>query len=344
MIKYKYAYNSNREIIGIDSLSKETKNIDEKYICISCDKILIPKLGKVRIKHFAHKEYVVCNRETYLHKLGKEIFFQEYNNCIVNNQPFYIEYKIKRFCNNREKEFNKVCYIDKVTKIYDLTQIYTGIKYEKREVSFIPDILLIHKNGIDKLFIEIAVTHFSSDNKINSGNRIIEISIDDEQDLNIIKDHFLNQDHPKVIFMNFKYKDDIGDHCGNSCIVKYHYFVVFNDGRCIQYPKSLSDISYFRIRQKDNITDEVISEDTGNGYLKYKYLIAKMVRKGVKAKNCFICQYHSLSEESEENKPILCYKTKMTHNSNKAIDCKTFKVDDFYINKFIDDGKYLFEV
>lgn len=342
MIKYRSAYNTNRDIVCIDSLSKESRKREDKYICISCEKELIPKLGKIRIKHFSHKKEVLCSSETYLHKLGKLMFYNEYSKCKRENNPFNIELEQKIFCNNREKEFKKVCYIDKKSVTINLLDYFPLIKMEKRIGLYIPDLLLSDYNGNINLFFEIVVTHRSSESKINSSNKIIELWIEEEKDLEVIYKHCFSFNEPKIKFINFKINDNIGDHCGNVCKINYHYFVISKEGRCIPYIKSLSEISYHRIKYKDQIVYDNISEDKGYINVKYKYLIAKKFQDGINIKNCFICKYHGFDDESNDDKPIKCNITKEKSNSNKAVSCLKFKADKFYIDKYIDDGKYYF--
>ena len=65
MVQYKYAKTESGIITKINDINKGTNS---KYFCISCGNQLIPKLGKLRDHHFAHKSSeLICNGETYLH-------------------------------------------------------------------------------------------------------------------------------------------------------------------------------------------------------------------------------------------------------------------------------------
>ena len=66
-IKYHYAKNQDGVIIDIADVVKEDR-VSQRFFCIGCGAEMIPKLGEVKARHFAHKvESPKCNSETYLH-------------------------------------------------------------------------------------------------------------------------------------------------------------------------------------------------------------------------------------------------------------------------------------
>ena len=88
MIKYQYAKDEKGKLIDINSLDrKERENI--KFFCVGCDNELIPKLGQIKKHHFAHKKVVACSAQTYLHLLGKKLFFDNYTECLKTKKPFF---------------------------------------------------------------------------------------------------------------------------------------------------------------------------------------------------------------------------------------------------------------
>ncbi|WP_143558041.1 hypothetical protein [Solemya velum gill symbiont] len=142
---------------------------------------MIANLGKKKVKYFSHKSVGDCSRETFLHKLGKEVFRSEYTNCLKGNRPFIFSIILPETCNFCATKFDKTCETSTVYN-YDLTKIFTNVEEEKRVGDFIADILLSSENGKEKIFVEIAVTHECEQPKIDSGSRIIELKISDEQD------------------------------------------------------------------------------------------------------------------------------------------------------------------
>lgn len=195
-----YAFNENRELISI--VDVETK-YNAKYYCCSCEDEMIPKKGKIRRHHFAHKSLGNCIYESYLHKVSKLKFFKEYKLCLKNKVPFYIEYKVREICTacqNIEK-LNLSCK-EVLIKSYDITERFDIISMEKSYKGFVADILLESSTYPDeKIFIEFAVTHKCDVEKLNSGIRIIEVELVDEKDLQFIDNHKIpiNQDYTESL-------------------------------------------------------------------------------------------------------------------------------------------------
>ena len=84
--------------------SSSINAIDMKFsaktfiFCLSCGHELFPK-WEVRAHHFAPKEDVDCDGESYLHKLAKIKLKEIYNKTI----PFEIEFRRKLFCKDKDE-------------------------------------------------------------------------------------------------------------------------------------------------------------------------------------------------------------------------------------------------
>lgn len=80
MIKYRYALDSLDRLVDIQSLARDTITKDEKFYTVDFKQQLIPRLGLIKVKHFALKPNTEAlgNPETYLHALGKKVFKREY--------------------------------------------------------------------------------------------------------------------------------------------------------------------------------------------------------------------------------------------------------------------------
>ncbi len=343
MIKYQYAYNSKGEITHVDTVEREESKAKELFVCISCGNELIPRLGKIRKRHFTHKELINCSGETYLHNLGKKLFYQEYNFCVENNKPFYIEFYKKMICNKYESELKVVCNLGKETSKFNLTEYFTDITLEKREGSFIPDVMLISKNGKEKIFIEIAVTHFSSELKISSDYRIIELEVEDETDLEVIKQHLISVNYPKVKFKNFRIKEITGHHCDNNCMNPFNLFVVTPDGKSRIFEWSLTEISNY-LQREVLIFYEITTNEDYNYSTKYKWSVARAYASKVNIKNCFICRYHAQNKTMDASKnPIFCKFLRIICNSNEAAICKYFMPDKKQIDEYISHGDFVYK-
>jgi len=318
-IMYQFAFTQNKVLIDIETLTKENKHENE-YICLSCGEKLVPKLGNTKAHHFAHypDNNNFCSRETYLHYLGKIIFYRQYNECIEKKVPFNIEYEFEKECRCYYKKYKKSCiYLSK--EIYNIAEYFPQIKYQKKEDGFIPDLLLIDKQNKDKLFIEIFVTHSISEEKMNSGNRIIEISIKDEKDINPIVQKFLSFKDPMIKFYNFQ-KKILEGNCAGQCKVKNKVLYVDNDG-CINTEElTLSELEnlnikeYYFLQEKDVVDNDFI-----------KMFSLKCSKKKIQVKNCNLCKYHMPDKfKQKKDQPIFCKLQSFICSSFEAEDCKSF--------------------
>ena len=350
MIKYRYAYNSDGQIVCIDSIVRQIGKHKEKYYCLCCEKELIPRLGNIKQHHFKHKEPVTCSGESYLHILGKKVFYNEFKYCLENKKPFFIELYQQRICNSHQCELNIICHLGKSLEKFNLLDHFIDIFIEKREGSFIPDVMLISKNGKDKLFVEIAVTHLCSEQKLYSNYRIIELIIKEDDDLDIIKTHFLSEEQSSVKFINFNTREVINKFCRNHCKKYYHMFVVTSEGRCKLFHNTLTQFSSYLQRMKDRVNYFSITKYNDCYSLKFKVSIAKAHKDNVNVKNCFLCRYHGdnrsydwIDALEKEGKPIFCKFLKVECNSNHASLCAYYRPDNKYIEELFEYSHSLIE-
>lgn len=204
-LTYRFAVNENGQSVDATLLG----NADRKdYTCISCNATVRPVLGRIRVKHFRHyHQQVNCSHESYLHSMAKKVFFETYSNCLDKHLPYFIDHKSKQKC--KACEFGP-CELKLRHREVDLTAYYQAIELEKENEGFRPDILLIGKNE-EKMFIEIAVTHYSEDKKLESGVKIIEITINSEDDIAKLAEPSLSTSLRHRL-VNFKVKDEFVDY------------------------------------------------------------------------------------------------------------------------------------
>ncbi|MGL2986657.1 hypothetical protein ACSVH5_03595 [Flavobacterium sp. RSSA_27] len=339
MIKFKYAKDENEKLINIDSLNEENR-FRSKFFCISCGKELIAKLGKIKIHHFAHKKVVTCSGETYLHLLGKKLFYENYTECLNTQKPFIIELYKKRTCNHFEKELNFKCKLQKTLNKFNLIEFFDKISIEKREGSFIPDLMLTGKNNKDKIFIEIAVTHFSTEKKLNSNYRIIEFEIKNDEDFEPINKKYLRVEDSRIKFKNFKSEINTSI-CNGECQKDFNLFTLDKDGRCLLKQKNLKQIKKLLETEYKKIVNHVISNDYGHDYPEiFKKGVADFSNQNFKVKNCFVCRYHAENHswydfEDIKGVPIYCKFLKIKCNSNQAVNCQYFKLEKNYVQEIL---------
>lgn len=182
-IKYKHAYDENGKLVCIDSISKENRKL-HKYTCVGCGNPLLPRAigSKYRKAHFYHKEEVVCSGETYLHKLTKQVVKHKFE----TEPTFYIEYNVSKKCSNAECKYrNDRCQEEHSPYKVDLKKYYDTCTEESTVKGYIADLLLTNSKNpeLEPTLIEVCVSHPCDEEKRNSGLRIIEISIKNEQDI-----------------------------------------------------------------------------------------------------------------------------------------------------------------
>ena len=185
----------------------DIKNTEDnkKYYCPFCHKEMITKRGSIREWHFAHKKET-CSYDNYLHSIAKIMIMNWFN----------LKDRIMLHMNAIEKcsEHNKCMFYEKANcsnvKVveHNLKDYYTNCILEHKYGNFISDLYCESKNDTNSpIFIEIHVTHKCSQEKINSGIRIIEISIQSEEDIyNIIQSVDLIESETVKLY-NFKRRE-----------------------------------------------------------------------------------------------------------------------------------------
>lgn len=197
IVQFRFALSKDGTIIDANLLSNEDR---KDYECLGCAGKVRPILGKIRKKHFRHKNNHGCCPETYLHKLGKILFEVNYKKCLREGVPYHIEYIEQIIC-NACKEGPCEQTSPKIHK-YDITKLFTYIEVEKTDGNCKPDILLKTVTG-HKIYVEIFVTHETTYEKTNSGVKIIEFIIQNENDLEIFKENLVSISNPLIKLYNF---------------------------------------------------------------------------------------------------------------------------------------------
>ncbi|MCW5898640.1 MAG: hypothetical protein KIT10_05165 [Flavobacteriales bacterium] len=201
--------------------------------------------------------------------------------------------------------------------------------------------MLTSKNGKEKVFVEIAVTHLSTEQKLNSNYRIIELEIENEEDFEPIKRKYLSVNDSKVKFKNFKTNEINASLCNGNCQIDYNFFTLDKDGRCLLKQRNLRQIKNQLVTEKDRILKYEISNDIGHNYPDiFKKGVATFSQQNLKVKNCFVCRYHAENNswqyyEDTIGVPIFCKFLKIKCNSNQAVSCEYFKLEKNYVQKII---------
>lgn len=328
MAKYLFAQTNTEQLVHAQDLVGQKS--DQEYTCIGCGNPLVAKVnGKIMQPHFAHKSLQECSGETYLHKLGKQVFFETYTQCLTNNIPFYIDITFSRKCRKYRNIIFKNCDLKPITQSYDLTKFYQDISIETKDGQFIPDLLLKSKTHPDKnIYIEIAVTHFLSESKQKSDNRIIEIPLYIEEDIDKIKKaHLTTAD---ALFLGFDQPAQPMSDAECQCMHKqFLIFYVYPSGKAFLDSNTLSSIN--ANFKKHNITYFNIVDTVDHAEFSYsqgdifKQEVEKAATRKVNIKNCFLCKYQGTNYSFWNDEPIYCKAKKFTCSSNQAAQCDWYR-------------------
>lgn len=322
IIKYRYALNPERRIIDIESVNQQEK---EEYKCISCDKELVSVIGEKRKRHFRHKVLTEsCSLETYLHKMGKHLFCETYRDCRENKRAYEIQYNRPCLCTVCKER--PPCEMQAELATDDLTKYFTKIDLEKTDNGVIPDLILRSDSG-EKMYIEIAVTHLSTEDKKALGTRLIEIKIENEDDLSLISSCKLSENDERVEFINFRRKPIEGDF-SSRCYTNVILFILNIDGSSIV--KTMTWYKYKAILQDKGPVYRLMNRDTLDTYIQE---LEKAYHDGLVVRNCFLCRYHAKAKgyqkKHEDDGPIFCKFQRSVHHSNDAVKCKYYKPDPY---------------
>ncbi|WP_018128266.1 competence protein CoiA family protein [Balneola vulgaris] len=327
MIQYSFAKDSEGRIVKVTSLERNIKL--DTYYCVNCGNELIARLGEIRRKHFAHKEQIDCSYETYLHKLSKTVFYRLYRSCLKKNRPFILEYSEKQICKHFQDDFNITCDLGQQVQDFDLTSYFTEIELEKRDRNLIPDVRIFNEKTGESIYVEIAVTHKSEENKVNSGNRILEFLVNEESDLKLFTSKRIELENEKIIRHNFSKSEPQEIDCDGNCPTSKDIFQVFKSGKSI-----LTDTKLKKLKR--HLKNDVISDfkivDLENNYENYTYVqnVVRAHEKETEIKNCFLCRYHAKNKDyhTKRIRPIFCKFLKETFPSNQAVDCEYYRPDE----------------
>lgn len=333
MPQYRYAYDEHGVIADVLQLSTDRAGLTERYTCIGCGAPLVAKTrGDKREKHFAHKAATRnCTEETYLHRLAKQVFLEEYHWCLAHDERFDIELTYPRVCRKYKENLGQSCHIGSCKKSHDLTQYYDTIKLEQRDGQFVPDLLLGSSYAPDRmLYVEIAVTHFLAEPKAASGHKIIEIPIETEDSIATIRRHRITE--ADASFVNFSIQAvQVVDADCRCALEPYYCLLVYASGKSHLLHKTLAEIAGERKRLGEQVTyarlrsapDISASFDRGSVFAE---MLKEAAGNGFPVRNCFLCRHADNNRSWQTNLPVYCHKHRGACGSNEAVTCESFQM------------------
>jgi hypothetical protein len=185
-ILHRYAEDKNGNIIHITNAEA-----GKKYFCSGCKEEFIFRNGKIRQKHFSHKNKTqVCGGggEGYLHETFKKMLFYKIVKNINEMEPLVINWKCN-ICNNGH--------------FLDLLLGIKEIRIEYNLEGCRPDLVLFNEMGQVPFIIEIVDTHEPENNVIEYCKRnntiLIIIKLKDLNDLDNI-DNIMKNPSNVILF------------------------------------------------------------------------------------------------------------------------------------------------
>ena len=340
-IKYSYAYDGD-VVVHIDDVSKHGT-----FYCLSCGKEMVVRLGDKKSHHFAHKvNDVSCNSETYLHKLAKLLLKKKF-------QEGGFEIEISQYSLCKESEnclFENNCKV-LVDKKYDLRRYYDTCEEEQYVDGFCAD-LLITGEGQPPILVEIYVSHECSNQKINSGHRIIEIPIESEADIEYFYKNVIAEKE-RVRFYGFK--RELAKREFIAC-KKVSRFILYKSGAafvktiscerqhdrddCFSLLELNMDYYHSNFVSNTDTDDAYYFEDYDAEHDDYLYRTLNIglvyaVNKGFSFKNCHLCKY---ARDDSFGGGIFCcmskkYGTPCNPNQKNASSCSYYTLNREMVRK-----------
>ena len=325
MVQYRFARTNDDSIADAQGLAGQDVTGSE-FHCLGCDKVLIPKVnGALREPHFAHHPGTICSPETYLHRLGKQVFAEVYGECLATGKSFEIELRYSLICRRFESLAGSPCFTNRYhAKTHDLTAHFNQIRLEKRDGEFVPDLLLTSDtNPQRRIYVEIAVTHFMSERKEKSGERVIEIPLETEESLDRIKSRKLTPDTARFVNFVSESQSLVDSEC-NCAELPGYAFIVYDSGRCVLDKSTISDLASKRQKHSDKIRYFRFFDLRDRLFAEYFFSPGMLFREAVE--QAHKDGYQGDNYAGDPERPIFCRCFKKTCGSNAAVECEAFRL------------------
>lgn len=309
---YSYALDSGGRLIHIDEAEK-----GKEYKCPVCGAAMIVRKGKIRQHHFAHKAGSEnCSYETYLHKIAKKRICE----CFNESSQFNVLFDREFTCNVVECPLGVSQSCKWNTKEdHNLKRYYSICKEEEFIDIFKADLLISSLwRPNPPILIEICVTHKCTEDKLNSGLRIIEIDIESEKDIEQIVSGKSIKPSDKIRFYNFKTDASLLPDKEYQ-LPKHRFWIdsnehynIDNNGveRCLDKNSPDIDNSIFHIESAAQIRPN--------------FAFCKSAEFGFK--NCRVCKLFKMTTYSVREK---CFLYRYGGNLYMANKCPHFKQIDY---------------
>ena len=99
MVTCQYALSDDGSLKNIGDVTDAYRKV-HNFTCFGCDKHLTAVLGKKRERHFRHAPDCICNPETYLHQLGKNMFAELFETVKAQKKRLLVDFVQTKECEN----------------------------------------------------------------------------------------------------------------------------------------------------------------------------------------------------------------------------------------------------
>ena len=327
-------------------------------VCPACGKPLMARnRGEMRIHHFAHQTGAECEYayETMLHLFAKE----KVRNAFLNRNTFMMEYEYKSYC-PKKKECHYCSYgecFTKSRKTFNLKEYYDSceqeVPYDTRRRRSDLKIYSAGNPTRRPIYIEFCVTHPSDYEKLHSGDKIIEITLESEEDVEKLVQNGFVESEPQqeqgweqipspVAFYGFDKREDYNNNKLDQEIDVVRY-VLYPSGKTL----CRSEVASCRSWSKYSNSLMEIVFHTPVAFDIYEY--AKYVGYSMhKIPNCMVCKNYV---EGWDDK-LFCKLYKRLnlvpfakHDTARAKTCPYFKVDQNEMRDRLEQGcDYPFDI
>lgn len=339
-VKYPYALIEDESILHIREVDKDNRRL-HKYTCPGCHQEFRPRLGAKRAHCYYHYLGNRCSMDKYIHNTAEKLLQQKFYS---EEEKFEVTMTVLTQCHHyKDCIFKEHTCSQSEVKTFDLKKYYKDCLVEQKFGEFIPDLLLVPKDETknDPIFIEIWHKHKTSEKKMNSGNKIIEIRIETPEELEQLPKGPITESD-KITFTNFDPAQKDPDKMPGVKLLQYTLYDkgTFFCGDC-KYEKCY----HYKIRNIISTTIlKIIGRESDFHYVpefeggqfsprgwfreNASYLA---VQKGYDPRSCFQCQQgDKITQEDSKDTCIKCRKrldenqlpSDITHT--EAASCKDY--------------------
>ena len=300
MLKYKYAYDEKGNEVNILNVPLEG-HLKRIFTCMGCGGQMLAAIGPKRM-YFRHKsDEANCDKESYLHKLAKIRIKRKFDD---KTRPFNIALSGPLECEQHCKMFSETeCTVNGLYPFIDLHDYYDTCEEERSYDGFVADLLLTNssKPNIPPVFIEVCVTHKCTEEKKESGNKIIELIVSSEEKIDSLVDKDWGMPYNVqrseegnkrnicfVGFYGFNYITKEKTELSNNMRRQIERFVIYPTGMFYR-AKRACYLSKDRYNPLTVMEFNILSKSREPSLLEIAHYLKRVYRIDIKA--CSLCRY-----------------------------------------------------